>query len=90
MLELLREGKSNKLIARDLEMCESTVKVHVRQIMRKLGAANRTQAALNGIGATGQQAARETSATLQPVEHRDDRRRDVRRAQQGLQHVAAR
>jgi len=51
VLALLREGKSNKLIARELAMCESTVKVHVRQIMRKLGAANRTQAALNGIGA---------------------------------------
>lgn len=51
VLALLREGRSNKLIARELAMCESTVKVHVRQIMRKLGAANRTQAALNGIGA---------------------------------------
>lgn len=51
VLALLREGKSNKLIARELAMCESTVKVHVRQIMRKLGAANRTQAALSGIGA---------------------------------------
>ncbi|HSP25266.1 MAG TPA: response regulator transcription factor [Saliniramus sp.] len=49
VLALLREGHSNKLIARDLSMCESTVKVHVRQIMRKLGAANRTQAALNGL-----------------------------------------
>lgn len=46
VLELLREGQSNKLIARALSMRESTVKVHVRQIMRKLGAANRTQAAL--------------------------------------------
>ncbi len=46
VLELLREGKSNKNIARELDMQESTVKVHVRQIMRKLGAANRTQAAL--------------------------------------------
>lgn len=40
------QGKSNKVIARDLLMQESTVKVHVRQILRKLGAANRTQAAL--------------------------------------------
>jgi DNA-binding NarL/FixJ family response regulator len=46
VLEKLRLGKSNKLIARDLKMQESTVKVHVRQIMRKLGAANRTQAAI--------------------------------------------
>jgi DNA-binding NarL/FixJ family response regulator len=47
VLRLLRMGKSNKMIARDLDMQESTVKVHVRQILRKLGAANRTQAALS-------------------------------------------
>jgi DNA-binding NarL/FixJ family response regulator len=46
VLHLLRLGQSNKYIARELHMRESTVKVHVRQIMRKLGAANRTQAAL--------------------------------------------
>lgn len=46
VLERLSEGKSNKLIARDLDMTEATVKVHVRQIMRKFGASNRTQAAL--------------------------------------------
>jgi DNA-binding NarL/FixJ family response regulator len=47
VLERLRKGESNKLIARHLKLRESTVKVHVRQIMRKLGAANRTQAALS-------------------------------------------
>ena len=46
---LLQRGHSNKVIARELDMCESTVKVHMRQIMRKLGAANRTQAALCGV-----------------------------------------
>lgn len=46
VLKLLQQGQSNKRIARELSMCESTVKVHVRQIMRKLGASNRTQAAL--------------------------------------------
>jgi DNA-binding NarL/FixJ family response regulator len=46
VLALLRQGKSNKVIARDLGMREATVKVHVRQILRKLGASNRTQAAL--------------------------------------------
>ncbi|WP_230532356.1 response regulator transcription factor [Microvirga roseola] len=46
VLACLRLGKSNKLIARELHMQEATVKVHIRQIMRKLGAANRTQAAL--------------------------------------------
>ena len=46
MLERLLEGESNKLIGRQLKLRESTVKVHIRQIMRKLGATNRTQAAL--------------------------------------------
>lgn len=46
VLGRLRLGNSNKVIARDLDMQESTVKVHVREIMRKLGARNRTEAAL--------------------------------------------
>jgi hypothetical protein len=36
----------NKLIARQLGMREGTVKVHVRQIMRKFGVTNRTQVAV--------------------------------------------
>lgn len=39
----LRQGKPNKIIAYELSMRESTVKVHVQSIMRKLGASNRTQ-----------------------------------------------
>jgi DNA-binding NarL/FixJ family response regulator len=46
VLHRLKEGKPNKLIARDLKMTEATVKVHVRQILRKFGVANRTQAVL--------------------------------------------
>ena len=46
VLHLLGEGKTNKNIATTLGMEESTVKVHVRHIMRKLGAKNRTQVAL--------------------------------------------
>lgn len=45
VFRLLRKGKSNKVIAYELGMQESTVKVHVRQIMRKLKATNRTHAA---------------------------------------------
>ena len=44
VLAQLRQGKANKLIAHELSMSESTVKVHVRNIMRKMGATNRTQA----------------------------------------------
>src|SRR6516164_5804314 len=39
----LRNGLTNKAIARQLDMSEATVKVHVRCIMRKFGVANRTQ-----------------------------------------------
>lgn len=46
VLALLGQGRPNKVIAQRLAMCESTVKVHVRQIMRKLGARNRTEVAL--------------------------------------------
>jgi DNA-binding NarL/FixJ family response regulator len=41
--EALRRGKANKLIAYELNMCESTVKVHIRSIMKKLKAKNRTE-----------------------------------------------
>ncbi|MGU3541173.1 LuxR C-terminal-related transcriptional regulator, partial [Methylobacterium sp. A54F] len=39
----LRKGTPNKIIAYELNMCESTVKVHVRNIMKKLKAKNRTE-----------------------------------------------
>lgn len=45
VLAHLHQGKANKIIAHELGMSESTVKVHVRNIMRKMGATNRTQAA---------------------------------------------
>jgi DNA-binding NarL/FixJ family response regulator len=41
----LQQGAANKSIAYQLNLCESTVKVHVRNIMKKLHATNRTQAA---------------------------------------------
>jgi DNA-binding NarL/FixJ family response regulator len=46
VLEALRHGKPNKQIAYELNMRESTVKLHVRNIMRKLKVKNRTEAAL--------------------------------------------
>ncbi len=42
----MAKGLPNKVIARELGIQESTVKVHVRQVMKKLHAANRTQVAL--------------------------------------------
>lgn len=42
----LMAGYSNKMIARELSVCEATVKVHVKAILRKLKVNNRTQAAI--------------------------------------------
>jgi DNA-binding NarL/FixJ family response regulator len=57
VLVCLCEGDPNKVIGRKLGMTETTVKVHVREIMRKLGVSNRTQVAIaarrGGIGTEG-------------------------------------
>lgn len=46
IFKLLLSGCSNKEIARQLGVLEGTVKVHVRAMMQKLGARNRTQIAI--------------------------------------------
>jgi DNA-binding NarL/FixJ family response regulator len=46
VLAELGHGKPNKMIAYELGMRESTVKVHIRHIMKKLNARNRTQVVL--------------------------------------------
>lgn len=46
VLGLLSQGLTNRDIASSLDMCENTVKAHVKQVMRKLSVDNRTQAAL--------------------------------------------
>lgn len=50
VLGCVRQGKANKMIAYELGMKESTVKVHVRHIMRKTGSSNRVQAAYTTQG----------------------------------------
>jgi len=46
VLRLIGEGRSNKLIARELGLSEGTVKGYVSQVLAKLGVEDRTQAAL--------------------------------------------
>jgi DNA-binding NarL/FixJ family response regulator len=43
VVEALRQGKPNKIIAYELKLRESTVKVHIRNIMKKMKATNRTE-----------------------------------------------
>ena len=52
VLEHVRLGEPNKVIARELGMTEGTVKVHIRQMMRKFHVSNRTKLALDGAIAT--------------------------------------
>lgn len=64
VLSLLVQGKPNKLICRELELAEGTVKIHVTAILRALGVRNRTEAVvtvgrlglrLDGVGGRGKE-----------------------------------
>jgi two-component system nitrate/nitrite response regulator NarL len=46
ILEQLTHGASNKQIAREFNIAETTVKVHVKNLLRKIRVKNRTQAAM--------------------------------------------
>ncbi len=46
VLAHLCAGHSNKVIARSLGICDATVKAHLRSSFRRIGASNRTQAAM--------------------------------------------
>ena len=58
ILRHLASGRPNKVIANELNITEATVKVHVKGVLRKIGAANRTQAAIwalhNGLQPIGE------------------------------------
>ena len=51
VVRAVQRGKSNKVIAYELGMCEGTVKVHLRRIMKKLNAKNRTEVAIKSQAA---------------------------------------
>lgn len=54
VLALMVQGKPNKLICRDLNLAEGTVKIHVTAILKALGVTNRTQAVI-AVGRLGWQ-----------------------------------
>lgn len=49
ILALIARGDSNKLIARALDIAETTVKIHVQHILRKLNLTSRVQAAVFAV-----------------------------------------
>lgn len=49
VLVLVAEGKANKEIARELDICVKTVEYHITNILGKLGAASRTEAAVKAL-----------------------------------------
>ena len=49
ILELLAEGQSNKLIAKNLGISDGTVKLHVKSILRKLEIHSRVEAAVIAV-----------------------------------------
>ncbi|MEW5729115.1 MAG: response regulator transcription factor [Pseudomonadota bacterium] len=59
ILDMIVDGAPNKVIARALNLQEVTVKAHLRNMFRKLGVANRTEAAKVAIvaGMTGRKTA---------------------------------
>lgn len=44
VMEFIAVGRSNKYIAAELSVSESTIKVHVHEVMKRLGATSRTHA----------------------------------------------
>lgn len=50
VLALIAQGDSNKVIARKLDIAETTVKIHVQHILRKLQLTSRVQAAVYATG----------------------------------------
>jgi two-component system nitrate/nitrite response regulator NarL len=74
ILQCLVDGLPNKTIARNLDMAEATVKVHLKSILRKLNVQNRTQAAIWGMNHPAQirdesAPAGETTAFHEKVKH---------------------
>ncbi len=50
VLRLVADGLANKVIARKLDISESTVKAHMNSVLRKIGVSNRTQVACWAVG----------------------------------------
>ncbi|WP_048708696.1 LuxR C-terminal-related transcriptional regulator [Microvirga massiliensis] len=93
VLKCLSLGQANKVIARHFGITESTVKVHVKAILRKIHARNRTEAAIwardhdFGRDADAQSSPQEGIQHLRSIATTPDPRATSRGAQNGSVHV---
>ena len=67
ILQCLVAGDPNKVIARKLEIAEATVKVHIKGLLRKVKASNRTQAAIWAMNQRSEPAAIEVARMAAPA-----------------------
>ena len=56
ILSLIAKGMSNKVIARELDISDGTVKVHVKHLLKKLGLRSRVEAAVWMVNLQGNKA----------------------------------
>lgn len=49
IVQCLARGASNKVIARELDVSESTVKIHVQNVLKKLNLTSRVQVAVYAV-----------------------------------------
>lgn len=64
ILSRVARGQQNKIIAADLGLSEHTVKLHIHNIITKLGVHNRTEAAVLYLERSNGAAARATAARI--------------------------
>jgi DNA-binding NarL/FixJ family response regulator len=69
VLDLLRSGLQNKQIAHELKICETTVKVHVSEILRKLHVLSRTNAIIEVSKIDFENLIGEAAAPVAPSQH---------------------
>ena len=67
ILRCLMQGEPNKIIARQFDITEATVKVHIKAILRKICVRNRTQAAVWAHNHSGSDEYRARSIANGPV-----------------------
>lgn len=67
VLEWICRGRPNKLIAHELGVCESTVKMYVSRLMRKVNVTNRTELALFGKRLRENSGSRDNRPSTEPT-----------------------